>query len=112
MSYVIHSLSSLSPDAPSFILGHFSKRVLPNFNHVTCPTHGEQTTDLCYGNIKGAFQSRPLPGLGRSDHSTVQLTPVYSHTLKRSKPAIRSVNTRSKDATETLNGCFEWSVVL
>ena len=96
VSYVIHSLSSLSPDAPSFILHDFSKsrmnRILPNFKlYVTCPTHGEQTTDLCYGNINGAFQLRPLPGLGRSDHSTVELTPVYRTTLKRRTPRLPAV---------------------
>ena len=101
MSYVIHSLSSLSPDAPSFILRDFIKsrmnRILPNFKlYVTSPTHGEQTTGLCYGNIKGAFQSRPLPGLGRSDHSTVQLTPVYRHTLKRSKAASPQIRQHSE----------------
>ena len=107
-------------DAPSFILGVFNtcnlNRVLPNFKqYVTRPTYGEQIVDLCYGNIKGAFQSRPFPGPGRSDHNTVQLTPVYKSKRKRSKPTIRSVNTWSKDATETLNGCFkctEWSVFL
>ena len=106
VSCVIHRLSSLSPDAPSFILGDFNEcrlnRVLPNFRQcVTCSTHGEQIIDLCYGNIKGAFQSRSFPGLGRSDHNTVQLTPVYKSKWKRSKPIIRSVNTGSKDAKET-----------
>ena len=39
--------------------------------------------------------------------SVVQLMLVYRQKLKRSMPAIRSVETWSKDAIETLNGCSE-----
>ena len=61
---------------------------------------------------QGCLSVTPTLWSGKIHHSTVQLTPLYRHKLKRSKSAIRSGNTRSKDATETLNGCFEWSVVL
>ena len=111
VSRVIHRLSSLSPDAPCFVLGDFNKcrlnQVLPHFKqYVTCFTYKDKTIDLCYGNIPGAFTSRPLSGLGRSDHNTVHLIPAYRQKLKRSKPLTRSVKTWSKEDIESLNGCF------
>ena len=118
VSRVIHRLSSLSPDAPCFVLGDFNKcrlnRVLPHFEqYVTCLTYKDKTIDLCYGNITGAFTSRPLSGLGRSDHNMVHLIPAYRQKLKRSKPLTRSVKTWSKEDIESLNGCFlctDWSI--
>ena len=118
VSRVIHRLSSLSPDAPCFVLGDFNKcrlnRVLPHFKqYVTCFTYKDKTIDLCYGNIPGAFTSRPLSGLGRSDHNMVHLIPAYRQKLKRSKPLTRSVKTWRKEDIESLNGCFlctDWSI--
>ena len=115
---VIHRLSSLSPDSPCFVLGDFNKcrlnRVLPHFKqYVTCLTYKDKTIDLCYGNIPGAFTSRPLSGLGRSDHNMAHLIPAYRQKLKRSKPLTRSVKTWSKEDIESLNGCFpctDWNV--
>ena len=115
---VIHRLSSLSPDAPCFVLGDFNEcrlnRFLPQSKqYVTCLTYKDKTVDLCYGNIPGAFTSRPLSGLGRSDHNIVHLVPTYRQKLKRSKPLTRSVKTWGKEDIESLNGCFlctDWSV--
>ena len=120
LSQVIHRLSALSPDAPSFILGDFNqcriKNVLPTFyQYVTISTCGNNTLDLCYGNIKGAFKSHALPNLGRSIHNMVNLTPIYKQRLKQMKPNTRSVKVWSEEAVDTLNGCFDstdWSVFL
>ncbi len=56
---VVHELQSVSPDAPSLILGDFNnctlEKSLGHFNQcVTCPTRKDKILDLCYGSIKGA----------------------------------------------------------
>ena len=117
ISELVQRLSSASPDSPSFVLGDFNKcrltSTLPHFKqYVTCQTPGSSTIDLCYGNIPSAYRSRQLPALGNSDHSMVQLVPLYRQKLKSVKPAIRTVKTWT---SETLNGCFEindWDVFL
>ena len=120
LSDVIHRLSSLAPDAPSFIVGDFNKcrlnKVLPTFRqYVTCTTCGDSTLDLCYGNIKGAFKSRVLPNLGRSIHQMVQLIPVYKQKLKQSKPVVKTAKVWNEESADRLNACFEctdWDVFL
>ena len=102
VSRIIHRLSSLSPDSPSFVLGDFNKcrlnHGLPHSKqYVTCPTYKDKIIDLCYGNIPGAFISRPLYGLGRSDHNMVHLVPIYRERLKRSKPLARAVKRWRKE---------------
>ena len=117
---VVHRLASQSPDAPSFIMGDFNKcrlyKVLPTFRqYVTCSTCGDHTLDLCYGNIRDAFRSRPLPNLGRSVHQMVQLIPLYRQKLKRTKPVVRTTRVWSQESVDSLNGCFEctdWDVFL
>ena len=120
ISALVQRLSSESPDSPSFVLGDFNKycltSTLPQLKqYVTCQTHGPGTIDLCYGNIPSAYRSRQLPALGNSDHSIVQLVPLYRQKLKSVKPAIRTVKTWTSEGIETLNGCFkitDWDVFL
>ena len=120
ISALVHRLSSASPDSPSFVLGDFSRcrltSTLPHFKqYVTCQTHGPSTRYLCYGNIPSAYLSRQLPALGNSDHSMVQLVPLYRQKLKRVQHSIRTVKTWTSEGIETLNGCFEitdWDVFL
>ena len=88
ISALVQRLSSESPDCPSFVLGDFNKcrltSTLPRFKqYVTCQTHGPSTIDLCYGNIPSAYHSRQLPALGNSDHSVVQLVPLYRQKLNQ-----------------------------
>lgn len=85
---VVHELQSVSPDAPSFILGDFNnctlEKSLGHFNqYVTCPTRKDTILDLCYGSIKGAYKLFGKPPLGTSDHNTVLLVPTYKTVLKR-----------------------------
>ena len=63
---------------------------------------------MCYGNVKDAYKSVPLPPLGSSDHNCVHLFPVYRTALKRGKvQSIRIKNWNDKNACETLRGLFE-----
>ncbi len=94
VSDVVQELQSISPDAPNFVLGDFKhislKKTLTNFyQYVTCPTRRDKTLDLCYGSIKDAFKSLPLPALGSADHNCVQLLPTYKTVLKREKAQIK-----------------------
>ena len=115
---VVHRLASQSPDAPCLVLGDFNhcklNQTLPHFKqYVKCPTHKDKTIDLCYGNIHGAYSSKPLPCLGRSPHNMVQLVPTYRQRLKREKPIVREVKKWTSDSSEALSDCFEstdWSV--
>ena len=119
---VIHSVSqrlqSLSPDAPSFFLGDFNhvncKKSLNGFKqYVTCLTRGNNTLDLCYGSIKGAYTSVAGPPLGSSDHNVVHLLPTYKSVLRRDRVQTHDVQVWNEESTLALQGCFDctiWSV--
>lgn len=118
ISNVIHSLQSLSPEAPNIVLGDFNrcdlKKTLSSFyQYVNCPTRFNKTLDLCYGSIKGAYTSVAGPALGSSDHNTVHLLPVYKTVLRREKVRKHHIKVWSDDASLALQGCFDctdWSV--
>ncbi|KAI2664123.1 RNA-directed DNA polymerase from mobile element jockey [Labeo rohita] len=97
------------PEAPAFILGDFNNcrlnDVLPSFHQfVDVPTRKENTLDLCYGNVAGAYTARAFPPLGFSDHNVIFLLPQYKPKLKRIKPTIYSATLWSEDAIEQLQG--------
>ncbi len=93
---VVQKLQSISPDAPNFILGDFNhvslKKTLVNFyQYVSCPTRRGKTLDLCYGSVKDAYKSLPLPALGSADHNCVHLLPTYKTVLRREKVQIKDM---------------------
>jgi hypothetical protein len=116
----MQSQETQCPESIRLVLGDFNhcrlNKVLPQYRqYVNCKTCGEATLDLCYGNIPAAYRSRPMPSLGRSVHNLVHLLPLYRQKLKTSKPSIRRVKVWSREATETLNGCFhstDWDILL
>ncbi|XP_039455156.1 uncharacterized protein LOC120433247 isoform X1 [Oreochromis aureus] len=120
ISNVIHSLQSLSPEAPNIVLGDFNrcdlKKTLSSFyQYVNCSTRFNKTLDLCYGSIKGAYTSVAGPALGSSDHNTVHLLPVYKTVLRREKVRKHRIKVWSDDASLALQGCFDctdWSVFI
>ena len=107
---VIHSVSqrlqSLSPDAPSFFLGDFNhvncKKTLNGFKqYVTYPTRGNNTLDLCYSSIKGAYTSVAGPPLGSSDHNVVHLLPTYKSVLRRDRVQTHDVQVWNEESFGT-----------
>ena len=55
-----------------------------------------------------------LPPLGRSDHNLVQLKPLYISAVQWQPVTTRTVRRWSREAEETLQGCFEvtdWDVL-
>lgn len=115
---VTQELQSICPDAPVFILGDFNhcclKQTLKNFyQYVTCSSRLDKTLDLCYGSVKGASNSIPLPPLGGADHNCVHLIPSYRTALRREKPLIKRFKNWTDDSILSLRGCFDctdWDV--
>ena len=75
--------------------------------HVQCPTSGSNTLDKVYTNIKEAYRPLPCPSLGKSDHLSLFLLPAYKPLIRKTKPAIKMVKRRPKDATLQLQDCFD-----
>ena len=99
------------PDAVRLIMGDFNhcnlKSTCPHLEqYVTCPTRQRKTLDLCYGNVKKAYKSTPLPSLGESDHNNVLLTPSYKPAYKRTKPTFKTVRVWTRETAEELKDCF------
>lgn len=62
---------------------------------------------FCYGTVKGAYKSVPLPALGSADHNCVLLLPTYKSVLKREKIQTKEVKIWSEESIACLQGCFE-----
>ncbi|XDV17385.1 hypothetical protein PO909_023250, partial [Leuciscus waleckii] len=93
------------PDAAFIIAGDFNKanlrKVMPNFyQHVTCPTRGNNTLDHCYSQFKNAYKARSQPAFGKSDHAAIFLTPEYKQRLVQ-EPPVQKVVTRWSSTSET-----------
>lgn len=83
------------------------KKMLKNFyQYVSCPTRRGKTQDLCYGSIKGAYKSLPLPPLGSFDHNCVHLVPTYKTVLKREKTKTRGIKVWTDESVLCLQDCF------
>lgn len=72
--------------------------------YVTTPKRKHNMLDLCFGNIPGAYISKPRPPLGLSDHNVILLLPKYRSQLKTGET--KTISPWNKDASETLKGCF------
>ncbi|XP_058255511.1 uncharacterized protein LOC131359569 [Hemibagrus wyckioides] len=72
-----YSYAQARSHGPIFLLGDFNRTpLLRNLEqYVTCPTRYNNTLDLCYGNVPGAYKSVCRPPLGRSDHNVIHLIP-------------------------------------
>ena len=109
---VVQKLQSISPEAPAFILGDFNhvslKKSVPYFHqYVTCPTRRDKTLDLCYGSVKEAYKSLPLPSLGHGDHNCVYLMPTYRTVLKREKVSTKDIKDWTEESVQCLKACFD-----
>ena len=116
---VLHSITSSlqtqHPQALFLISGDFNhaslSSTLPTFTqYVTCHTRENKTLDLLYVNIKEAYNSSPLPPLGRSDHNLVHLLPVYKPLVNRQPVEIHTVKAWTEESEEALRDCFDSTV--
>lgn len=108
---VVQKLQSISPDAPNFILGdfnHVSVKTLRNFyQYVSCPTRRDKTLDLCYGSVKDAYKSLPLPPLGAAEHNCMHLLPIYKTVLKREKAKTKDIKNWTEESVLCLQECYD-----
>ena len=109
---VVHSLETLAPDAPNFILGDFNtcdlKTKMPKMKqYVKCKTLNNGTPDRCYGNVSNAFKCVPLPEIGKSDHCAVHLIPSYLPVAKTNPVVRKCVKVFSSEKVDELRACYE-----
>ncbi|KAI5620341.1 gastrula zinc finger protein XlCGF28.1-like [Silurus asotus] len=108
----ISGLQNTHPDGLFIVTGDFNhanlRTVLPKFyQNVDFATRGENTLDVVYTNIRGAYRAKPRPHLGYSDHISVMLIPAYRPLSRRSRPAQKQVRTWPAESMSALQDCFE-----
>ena len=114
----INKHSSNHPNALHLVLGDFNHCTLTStrpdlHQYITCPTRGDNTLDLCYGQLKNAYKCRKLPALGASDHDVIHLTPAYKSVYKRTTATQKTVRVWTDDTKDQLRSCFastDWTV--
>lgn len=67
--------------------------------------HG-RTLNLCYGTIKGAYNSFPLTPLGSFDHNCVLLAQVYQPAVKKGKVERNEEALWTESTICELNACL------
>lgn len=107
---VTHRLTSICPYAPKFILGDFNhcnlnKTLRTYEQYASCATTWNNTIDLCYGSVSGAYKSLPMASPGTSYHSSVCLMPTYTPSFKRLECQKKKVST--EDSISSFQTCFE-----
>lgn len=108
----ISKLQNTHPDGLFIVAGDFNhanlRTVLSKFHqNVDFATRGENTLDVVYTNIRGAYRAKPRPHLGYSDHISVMLIPTYRPLSRRSRPARKQVRTWPAGSMSALQDCFE-----
>lgn len=90
-----------------------SKSLRNFYQYVTCPTRYNKTLDLCFGSVKGAYKSLPLPPLSTADQNCAHLIPVYRITQREGKVVSKQVKNWTENSSLTLQGCMDctdWNV--
>ncbi|KAI5621007.1 hypothetical protein C0J50_19433 [Silurus asotus] len=108
----ISRLQNTHPDGLFIVAGDFNhanlRTVLSKFyQNVDFATRGENTLDVVYTNIRGAYRAKPRPHLGYSDHISVMLIPAYRPLSRCSRPAQKQVRTWPAGSMSALQDCFE-----
>ena len=88
------AVQNANPDSLVIVIGDFnhtclSKALQRYKQHVDCPTCKDKILDHCYTVYKGAYHTSAHVPLGKSDHSTVILTPAYRQHIIILTPAYR-----------------------
>ncbi|KAI4903434.1 hypothetical protein NFI96_017561, partial [Prochilodus magdalenae] len=104
-------LTTLTPDTLVALDGfHLIRADRTAESVTTCHTRDNTILDLFYDNTKEAYNSSPLPPLGRSDHNLVHLLPVYKPLVHREPAVTCTVKKWSKETEEALKDCFQTTV--
>ncbi|PIK53399.1 Anaphase-promoting complex subunit 7 [Apostichopus japonicus] len=112
LSTVIQDLEIAHPYAFIVIDGDFNHTNLKKtgvhyYQHVNCPTREEATLDLCYSNVKDAYNAVSILPLGESDHNLVILYPRYRPIVLRQKPAVITVQQWSQESLDQLQSTLD-----
>ncbi|PIK33172.1 hypothetical protein BSL78_30013 [Apostichopus japonicus] len=112
LSTVIQDLEIAHPYAFIVIDGDFNHTNLKKtgvhyYQHVNCPTREEATLDLCYSNVKDAYNAVSISPLGESDHNLVILYPRYRPIVLRQKPAVITVQQWSQESLDQLQSTLD-----
>ena len=74
------------PNSATIIAGDFNHVRLKHLTqYVDFNTRADKILDLCYSNIQNAYKAYKLPGIGLSDHCSIQLVPTYITKHKKCK---------------------------
>ena len=74
----------------------------------------EKTLDHLYSTHSDADKPLPCPPIGKFDHNSILLIPVYKQKLKEEVPVTRSIQRWSNEADAKLQECFasaDWNMV-
>ena len=111
---IIDTVSNLQKDKPEaaiIVLGDFNQeqfKIHGFTQYVNCNTRQDRKIDLCFCNIKDAYNKcYKKDPLGISDHNNILLLPTYLCKLKTEKPGKRLVKQWECDSTEQLQNCFD-----
>ncbi|KAI4889320.1 hypothetical protein NFI96_006060 [Prochilodus magdalenae] len=108
----INNQLSAHPDSVVIVAGDFNhadlKSVMPKFyNNVRFPTRESNILDQVYTYIPYLYKVKPSAHLGLSDHISLKLTPAYRPLICRTKPAVRTVQVWTEEATSMMQDCFD-----
>ncbi|KAK0154042.1 hypothetical protein N1851_003863 [Merluccius polli] len=107
----ISDQQTAQPDGLLIVAGDFNhanlKTVFPHvYQHIDFPTRGNNTLDLVYTTLRGAYKVSPRPHLVASDHTTVMLMPAYRPKVKVTRPVQKQVWEWPEGAFSALQDCF------
>ncbi|KAI4878392.1 hypothetical protein NFI96_006905 [Prochilodus magdalenae] len=115
LANAISKQQSHHPDAAVIIAGDFNqtdlKTVLSKFQHVSCPTRGENTPDHVYTNIKEAFSTTPLPRFSKRYHISLLMKPKYRQLLKRAQSSNAAMFHSTEDEPPLILAADEKSTI-
>ena len=89
LKYIVSNLQKDKSEAAVIVLGDFNQeqfKIHGFTQYVNCNTRQDRKIDLCFCNIKGAYNKcYKKDPLGISDHNNILLLPTYLCKLKTEK---------------------------
>ena len=80
---------------------------VPQFcQYVNKPTRGDKILDHFYCNVSNAYHCQIIAPLGKSDHYSIQMIPIYKRKLNRIKAISKTYSLLSTDGLTKLNNMF------
>ena len=113
----VSNLQNNKPEAAIIVPSDFNQeqfKIHGFTQYVNCNTRQDRKIDLCFCNIKRAYNKcYKKDPLGISDHNNILLLPIYLCKLKTEKPVKILVKQWECDSTEQLQNCLDttdWNI--